>query len=64
MEIHVGELAFTVIGVFRERTSTFGQSEITGDSVIVPFSLISYYTGRITSRLFTRRRISRKMWRW
>ena len=44
-EIHVGELAFTVIGVFRERTATFGQSEITPESVIVPFSLIRYYTG-------------------
>jgi len=44
-EIHVGELAFTVIGVFRERIATFGQSEITPESVIVPFSLIRYYTG-------------------
>jgi putative ABC transport system permease protein len=44
-EIHVGELTFTVIGVFRERTATFGQSEITPESVIVPFSLIRYYTG-------------------
>jgi putative ABC transport system permease protein len=44
-EVHVGELAFTVIGVFRERIATFGQSEITPESVIVPFSLIHYYTG-------------------
>ena len=44
-EIHVGELTFTVVGVFRERTATFGQSEITPESVIVPFSLIRYYTG-------------------
>ncbi len=44
-EIHVGELAFTVIGVFHERTATFGQSEITPESVIVPFSLIRYYAG-------------------
>ena len=26
--IHVGELSFTVIGIFRERVATFGQSEI------------------------------------
>jgi putative ABC transport system permease protein len=44
-EIHVGELTFTVIGVFRERTATFGQSEITPETVIVPFSLIRYYSG-------------------
>jgi putative ABC transport system permease protein len=44
-EIHVGELAFAIIGVFRERVATFGQSEITPESVIVPFPLIRYYTG-------------------
>jgi putative ABC transport system permease protein len=43
--IRVGELNFTVIGVFRERVATLGQSEITRESVIVPFQLIKYYTG-------------------
>jgi putative ABC transport system permease protein len=43
--LHIGELNFTVIGVFRERQSTFGQSEIRDDSVLVPFPLIRYYTG-------------------
>jgi putative ABC transport system permease protein len=43
--IHVGELSFTVIGVFTERIGTFGQSEIRTDSVLVPFSLVKYYTG-------------------
>jgi len=44
-EIHVGELSFTVIGTFRERVGTFGQSEIRDDSVLVPFPLIKYYAG-------------------
>ena len=44
--IHVGELSFLVIGVFRERMGTFGQSEIRTDSVLVPFSVIKYYTGQ------------------
>jgi putative ABC transport system permease protein len=44
-DIHVGELSLTVVGVFRERMSTFGQSEIRTDSVLVPFPLIKYYTG-------------------
>lgn len=44
-QIHVGELTFTVIGTFRERMGTFGQSEIRTDSVLVPFSLIKYYAG-------------------
>jgi putative ABC transport system permease protein len=43
--IHVGELTFTVIGVFRERIDTFGQSEIRTDSLLIPFPLIRYYTG-------------------
>jgi putative ABC transport system permease protein len=44
-QIHVGELTFTVIGTFRERVATFGQSEIRNDSVLVPFPLIKYYAG-------------------
>ena len=44
-ELHVGELTFTVIGVFRERIDTFGQSEIRSDSLLVPFPLVRYYTG-------------------
>jgi putative ABC transport system permease protein len=43
--IRMGELTFTVIGVFRERVSTFGQSEIQEESVIIPFSLMKNYTG-------------------
>ena len=43
--IHVGELTLTVIGVFRERIGTFGQSEVRTDSVLVPYGLIKYYTG-------------------
>jgi putative ABC transport system permease protein len=43
--LHVGELTFTVVGVFRERVDTFGQSEIRADSLLVPFPLVRYYTG-------------------
>lgn len=43
--IHVGELSFTVIAVFRERVETFGLSEIQINSVVIPFPLMSYYTG-------------------
>jgi len=45
-QIRLGELSFTVIGVFRERVATFGQSEISRESVIIPFPLMKYYTGR------------------
>ena len=44
-ELRMGELTFTVVGVFLERAETFGLSELQKDSVIIPFSLIKYYTG-------------------
>jgi putative ABC transport system permease protein len=44
-DIRVGELHFTVIGVFRERGATFGQTEIQPRTAIVPFPLIKDYTG-------------------
>jgi putative ABC transport system permease protein len=43
--IRVGELTFSVIGAFRERVATFGESEIAQDSVIIPFPLMKYYAG-------------------
>jgi putative ABC transport system permease protein len=45
-QIKVGEFNLTVVGVFRERISTFGQSEIASESVVIPFPLMSYYTGQ------------------
>ncbi len=49
--IRIGELAFTVIGVFRERVETFGLSEIQENSVLIPFTLMKYYTGMEVVRL-------------
>ena len=43
--LHVGELSFTVIGVFRERVETFGLSEIQDYSVLIPFPLMKNYLG-------------------
>jgi len=44
-DLHVGELIFTIIGVFKERVETFGLSDIQAESVLIPFGLIKYYTG-------------------
>lgn len=49
--IRMGELTFTVIGVFKERVGTFGLSEIQKESVIIPFPLMKYYTGADVLRL-------------
>jgi len=42
--VQLGELSFTIVGVFRERVATFGQSEIRRESVVIPFTLMKYYT--------------------
>jgi putative ABC transport system permease protein len=51
-ELRVGELTFTVVAVFRERVATFGQSEISTESVLIPFPLMKYYTGTNTLKTF------------
>jgi putative ABC transport system permease protein len=43
--LRIGELTFTVIGVFKERVTTFGLTEIQKESVIIPNPLMKYYTG-------------------
>jgi putative ABC transport system permease protein len=43
--MRMGELTFTVIGVFRERVETFGLSDIQENTVIIPFTLMKNYTG-------------------
>ena len=49
--MRMGELTFTVIGVFRERVETFGLSDIQENTVLIPFSLMKYYTGMEVVRL-------------
>jgi len=44
-DIQVGELHFSVIGVFVERLGTIGQTEITRESVLIPYALLHYFTG-------------------
>jgi putative ABC transport system permease protein len=44
-DLHVGELIFTIIGVFNERVETFGLSDIQAETVLIPFGLIKYYAG-------------------
>jgi len=37
-------LEFTVIGVFRERTESFGLSELSRETVLIPISVIRYFS--------------------
>jgi putative ABC transport system permease protein len=41
----VGDLRLTIVGMFKERVSTFGASEIQRESVLVPFHLLRSFTG-------------------
>ncbi len=38
-------IPFTIIGVFKESVSDFGQSEITDDTVLIPYSVARYFIG-------------------
>lgn len=50
-EVRLNELNFTVIGVFRERVSTFGQSEIKSESALIPFPMLRYLTADVFVRV-------------
>ena len=43
--IKIKGLPFTIIGTFRERVETFGQSEIAGDTILIPYTVSRYFTG-------------------
>ncbi len=38
-------IPFTIVGVFRERVNTFGQSEISDQTMLVPYPVARYFTG-------------------
>jgi putative ABC transport system permease protein len=44
-KIKVRDLQFTIIGVFEEGAETFGQSEITRETVMMPISVMTVMTG-------------------
>ena len=41
--IKIHGLQFDIIGTFKERTSSFGQSEITGENVMIPITVLKYF---------------------
>ena len=43
-EIKISGLPFVIIGVFRERVETFGQSEISDDTILIPYNVARYFT--------------------
>jgi len=43
-QIKLSGLPFTVIGTFRERVDTFGQSEISEDTILIPYTVARFFT--------------------
>ena len=41
----ISGIPFTIIGTFRESVDTFGQSEITDNTILIPYSVGRYFTG-------------------
>jgi putative ABC transport system permease protein len=37
-------LPFTVVGTFKERVNTFGQSEVTDNTMVIPYTVARYFT--------------------
>jgi putative ABC transport system permease protein len=43
--VRLSGLPFTVIGTFRERVDTFGQSEVLENTMLIPYTVSRYFTG-------------------
>jgi len=42
--LKVSGLPFTIVGTFKERVDTFGQSEVTDNTVVMPYTVARYFT--------------------
>jgi putative ABC transport system permease protein len=41
--VRINQLQFAVVGTFREKTSTFGNAEITDETILIPISVLSNF---------------------
>jgi len=42
--IKVSQLQFTIVGTFREKTSTYGQGEISDETILLPITVMKYFS--------------------
>lgn len=42
--VKISGLPFVIVGTFKERVETFGQSEISADTILIPYSVGRYFT--------------------
>ena len=43
-QLTLAQLQFTIVGTFRERVETFGQTEISDDSIVIPDTVARYFS--------------------
>jgi putative ABC transport system permease protein len=48
--VKLSGLPFSIIGCFRERVDTFGQSEVTDRTMLIPYSVIRYFQAKPSVR--------------
>jgi len=41
--VRINQLQFTIVGTFREKTSTFGNAEITDETILIPITVLSNF---------------------
>ena len=44
-EFEISGIPFTIIGVFKQSVTDFGQSELADETVLIPYSVARYFTG-------------------
>src|SRR5262249_52016597 len=49
--IKLSGLPFTLIGTFRERVNTFGESEVTTNTLVIPYTVSRFFTDTATVKL-------------
>src|SRR5216684_2309472 len=49
--IKLSGLPFTVIGAFRERVNTFGESEVTTNTLVIPYTVSRFFTDKTEVKL-------------
>jgi putative ABC transport system permease protein len=49
--IKLSGLPFTVIGTFRERVNTFGESEVTTNTLVIPYTVSRFFTDKTEVKL-------------
>ena len=49
--IPLSHLPFTIVGTFRERVNTFGESEVTTSTFVIPYTVARYFTESSTVKL-------------